>query len=62
MELYKDMNGRTSYSTDLYCIFLLPPHRPPREEQPRDDYADPQTVRDNKEMTEENGVCACMNE
>ena len=28
-----------------------------REEQPRDDYANPQTVRDNKEMIEGNGVC-----
>ena len=56
------MEGGTTWSTDFYCVALLPPHRPPREEQPRDDYADPQTVRDNKEMIERNRVCTCMNE
>ena len=54
------MEGGATWSTDFCCVALLPLHRPPREEQPRDDYANPQTVRDNKEMTEENGVCACM--
>ena len=54
------MEGGTNPSTVFYCVALLPPHRPPREGQPRDDYTNPQTVRDNKEKTEENGVCACM--
>ena len=58
--IYTDMEGGTTCSTDLYPVALLPLHRPPREEQLRDDYADPQTVRDSKEMIEGNGVCTCM--
>ena len=54
------MKGGTICSSDLFRVALLPPHRPPKEEQPWDDYAIPIIVRDNKEMIEENGVCACM--
>ena len=54
------MEGGTTQSTVFYCIALLPPHRPPREDQPGDNYADPWPVRDNKEIIEENGVCACI--
>ena len=58
--MYTDMEGGTTCRRDSFRIVLLPPHRPPREGQPRDDYADPQTVRDNKEKNDENGVCTCM--
>ena len=54
------MEGGTICSSDLFHVALSPPHRPPREEQPHIAYAIPIIVRDNKEMIEENGVCACM--
>ena len=56
------MEGGTIWSTHFYRVALLPPHRPPREEQPQNDYADPQTVRDNMKKVKENEVCTCMNE
>ena len=54
------MEGGTTWSTDFYCIALLPPHRPPREEQPQDQYAVPWPVRDNKEVIEGDRVCTYM--